>query len=794
MNRTATDRRRSSGGRGVLSRLSASESGVSIIELLIAMTIFAIVASGVAVGMGSALGLTRNNRNRSVAANLAAKEMDVVRSIKFESLPITYVERTESVDSVDYKIARDVAWVTKDGTDGVCSPPSGTSLAFLRVVVTVTWPDMQGVAPVTSETILAPPVGAYDSDAGHLSVRVRDRNAAPLVGKVVTVSGPGGTYNLTTDAAGCAFFVGLTPGDFQVSLNTANHVDGQGLQNPVQTIAVTAGSITSAEFDYDQRATLVLRLVGLAGYGVPKGIGARVANTSLTLGNIGFDADANSTCTAAPTTLTSSADTMVSEAYSSSNFGTTAMGGTYALDGSDTRTLINFSLPTAPSGCGLDTATLRLYNNTIPSSPRTIQAYQNSASWTEGGATWSNKPATTGSAATDVTGTSAAWLEFGVTAIVTSQMSGSNYGFQVKDAAEGGSTAYWTGIDVREQTNDPQLVLVWGDVPACAVTQSVSASADTRVRQSSATTNYGNETTFRVRTESSNRNVRSLVKFDLPTPGAGCVLTGATLKLYAESVGSGRIIHAYQISSDWAETVVNWNSQPTTTGSPASSNSLGSAGWQSWNVLSIVQAMYSGTNYGFQLRDSSESASSSREQRYRSSENGSSTTRPKLELVFSADQTLPTSQTVTATPLFPYLSGYHVWGGLCSDADPEGVNPAGGQPYYAGAQRAAPVTTSPNVTTNSDVQLKSVDILVQMASLVPVPGAALRAYHDPDDGCPQGMTLNLGVTGLDGTAKVALPYGTWRFEVSGMTPSGPWPSPTFSPLTTDPQSVTVTVN
>lgn len=790
---TATDRRRSSGGRGVLSRLSASESGVTIIELLIAMTIFAIVASGVAVGMGSALGLTRNNRNRSVAANLAAKEMDVVRSIKFESLPISYVVRTETVDSVAYEIARDVDWVTRDGTDGVCSPPSGTSLAFLRVVVTVTWPDMQGVAPVTSETILAPPVGAYDSDTGHLSVRVRDRNAAPLVGKVVTVTGPGGTYNLTTDAAGCAFFVGLTPGNFQVSLNTANHVDGQGLQNPLQAVAITAGTITSAEFDYDQRATLSLRLVGLAGYGVPKGVGARVANTSLTLGNLGFNADANSTCSASPTTVTSNADTMVAESYSSSNFGSTAMGGTYAKTGENTRTLVNFSLPSAPSGCALETATLRLYNNTVPSSPRTIQAYQNSIAWTESVATWSNKPATTGSPETDVTGTSPGWLEFGVTSIVTSQMSGANFGFQIKDSTEGGSTGYWAGIDVREQTNDPQLLLVWGDVPPCSLTQSLAASDDARVRQDAPTNNYGNESTFRVRTENG-KNERSLVKFDLPTPPSGCVLTGATLKLYAESQASGRVIDAYRVSSSWVESTVNWNTQPTTAGSPSSSNSLGASGWQNWNVLSLVQAMYSGTNYGFQLRDSSENALSSKEQRYRSSENGSSTTKPVLELVFSADQTLPAFQTVTATPLFPYLSGYHVWGGLCSDADPEGVNPAGGQPYYSGATRAAPVTTSPNVTTNADVQLKSVSILVRTAGLIPVPGAALRAYHDPDDGCPQGKTLNLGVTGLDGTARVALPYGTWRIEVSGMTPSGSWPAPTLSPLTTNPHAVTVTVN
>ncbi len=103
------------------------------------------VTAGVAVGMGSALGLTRNNRNRSIAANLAAKEMDVVRSTKFSSLPLTPQSRDEAVSGVQYTIARTTEWVTRDGTSGVCNPPSGTALAFLKVLVTVTWPDMQGV-------------------------------------------------------------------------------------------------------------------------------------------------------------------------------------------------------------------------------------------------------------------------------------------------------------------------------------------------------------------------------------------------------------------------------------------------------------------------------------------------------------------------------------------------------------------------------------------------------------------------------------------------------------------------
>ena len=59
-----------------------------MVELVMAIFIFGIVITGIAAGMTSSLNLTRQNRNRSVAANLASQEMDTVRSTPFTSLVI----------------------------------------------------------------------------------------------------------------------------------------------------------------------------------------------------------------------------------------------------------------------------------------------------------------------------------------------------------------------------------------------------------------------------------------------------------------------------------------------------------------------------------------------------------------------------------------------------------------------------------------------------------------------------------------------------------------------------------
>ena len=238
------------------------ERGMTIIELVIAVFVFALVASGVTVAMGTGLNLTRNNKNRSIAANLASAEIDTVRGIaysNFQSLAPGLVTGSRNVDGIDYRIDRESEWVSQGATTGACDTPGGTIPAYLRVTVEVSWPNMAGAKPVRSQTILTPPVGAYDPNSGHISVKVLDAAGMPAAGHVVTVSGPGGTKTQTT-ADGCAFFAYLDPGTYTVGLGSTGYVDRQGDSTPEQTAGVTVGQTASVQFDYDAAATLQLTL------------------------------------------------------------------------------------------------------------------------------------------------------------------------------------------------------------------------------------------------------------------------------------------------------------------------------------------------------------------------------------------------------------------------------------------------------------------------------------------------------------------------------------------------------
>jgi prepilin-type N-terminal cleavage/methylation domain-containing protein len=264
-----------------------SERGVTLIELMVSLLIFAFVAAAVATGLGSSLNLVRNNRNRSIAAHLASSEMDLIRSTDVDQLPLGQVTSQKQVPAgtgPDYTITRDTSWVVRNASSNPCDSPSGSRLAYLRVTVEVSWPNMAGVPPVRSETLITPSAAAFDPDKGHIAVQVNDESSGPGGGHLVTVQQVNGSgvpvgapLTQTTTDEGCAFFAYLTPASYRISLSRTGFVDPQGVSAPQQTAGVAAGQAAKFQFDYAAAADLNLTL-GSSAYPVP-------ANFPVVLGN-----------------------------------------------------------------------------------------------------------------------------------------------------------------------------------------------------------------------------------------------------------------------------------------------------------------------------------------------------------------------------------------------------------------------------------------------------------------------------------------------------------------------------
>ncbi len=251
-----------------------------MVELMISLAVFAIVIAAVGTSLSSALNTTRNNRHRSTAAHLAAQEMDVVRSSDFATLPLGLVQSTSKVDAVDYTVRRESAWVTHSATSDPCTSAAGSVPAYMRVSVSVTWPDMSGTRPVETQTVITPPVGSFSPTSGHIGVTVFDRDGGPAQGHVVRLSGPV-ISSQTTTTDGCAFFAYLPPGAYTVALDTLGYVDGQGNPTPSQPASVTVSNTTTIQFDYDQASTLSLTQAGRFGGSIPGAIPVALGNTKL---------------------------------------------------------------------------------------------------------------------------------------------------------------------------------------------------------------------------------------------------------------------------------------------------------------------------------------------------------------------------------------------------------------------------------------------------------------------------------------------------------------------------------
>lgn len=251
------------------------EAGFTMVELVVGIFIFGIVITGVMMSMSSALNVTRQNRNRSIAANLAAQEMDLVRSTKFTDLPLGEVITTTSIDGVPYTIKRETAWVTAGATSGACQTASGTDPAYLSVDVSVSWSNMKGVKVPASNTVVTPPVGTYDTNTGNIAVSVKNAAGLPQEGVSVSLTQTGETQTTTSD--GCAFFAFEDVGTYTVSVTKAGYVSDQGVATPTQNASVQIGGTTSSQFQYDRASTLALTLTPASGAPLPTSPGMPVS-------------------------------------------------------------------------------------------------------------------------------------------------------------------------------------------------------------------------------------------------------------------------------------------------------------------------------------------------------------------------------------------------------------------------------------------------------------------------------------------------------------------------------------
>jgi len=280
------------------------EQGFTLTELIVAVFIIAIVMLSTLPGLYAAQTLSRTNLSRSAAASVAAQEMDYIRAqatTSFSTVVTPYGNRAsldhpggETVGSTTYTIMWDSEPVGIGASTSACNGSTHAAPQVIQMTVTVSWPNMAGVAPVVSQTELAPPAGSYNPYNGAIAIKFINAGGtadANVVASVTPTSG-GTATAYTTDTDGCAFFPNLTAGTYSLSATELGYVDDQGNQTvSIPSVTVTPGSVTiEPSHLYDQAARLspfavVGTVYGTSPAGVaPSGLQVTIANTGLSNG------------------------------------------------------------------------------------------------------------------------------------------------------------------------------------------------------------------------------------------------------------------------------------------------------------------------------------------------------------------------------------------------------------------------------------------------------------------------------------------------------------------------------
>ncbi len=187
--------------------------------------------------------------------------------------------------------------------------------------------------------------------------------------------------------------------------------------------------------------------------------------------------------------------------------------------------------------------------------------------------------------------------------------------------------------------------------PASADVEVITPSLqDTWIDQKSTDKNHGEDSELKVKSKNGSDNRRTLVSFALPLLPEEAVIESATLSLYMKNAPSeSRTYEIYRVLESWIEGdggddddpegEIVWGNKPDIADEASSAVSTGTTNGAtlSWNVTDDIIGFYDGDyeNFGWTIRDESESNVSTIEAKFRSREHTEENEWPTLEINYS---------------------------------------------------------------------------------------------------------------------------------------------------------------
>ena len=262
-----------------------SDDGFSIVEAVVAALILAVSAAIVASILINVAQVLTDGGRRTAAADLAASKVELIRGMDATEIPDGAVTSTQTVGNTTYTIVQESTYQAANGTGSACS--GSGKLAYKRVTVRVTWPNMGSTRPVQTETLRTlgfdASSGGLDSTKGATGVQVRDGAGVPLGGATVTLKSSTGAVIGTqvTGADGCVVFTNLNAGtNVYATAVKGGHVNINGADAAADSgTGVLANSLSNTILDLGPASKLKATYVAPSGAIIPAGLGLRLRNS-----------------------------------------------------------------------------------------------------------------------------------------------------------------------------------------------------------------------------------------------------------------------------------------------------------------------------------------------------------------------------------------------------------------------------------------------------------------------------------------------------------------------------------
>lgn len=205
--------------------ISRSQSGNTLVEIIVAVGIFSVIIGSLYSLFASGIELVRDNQARVTALAVANQQIEIIKNLPYDDIgteggvPDGTLEQTQTITSnnIPFTVHTDIRFVD-DSYDNL-TPTDLLAVDYKRVEITVTWPNMSSNTPVNLVTSIVPNGIETDEGGGTLWVEVFDpslETVQPVSGATVTITAtatnPDVSVSAVTDTDGRYILLGAPVG------------------------------------------------------------------------------------------------------------------------------------------------------------------------------------------------------------------------------------------------------------------------------------------------------------------------------------------------------------------------------------------------------------------------------------------------------------------------------------------------------------------------------------------------------------------------------------------------------